>query len=269
MKSPFPGMDPYLEAHWRDVHTRMMNHICDQIQDQLPPDLIARIEESVSIDSDDESRTIAPDVRVFQDFEDAAFGPQSASVAIAEPLLVLEEVPQTARHVRILDLSSGERVVTAIEVLSPTNKLTTAGREEYRRKQCDYLNANVNLVEIDLLRGGQHVLAAALELIPEDRRRTYMMSVRSRTRTTLFGASLREPLPVISIPLRPRDRDVALNIQQIMNLVYDRGRYAKLSSRTIRFPRSRPRMLSGLMSYCGGRDDAAKFRTITNDGTRT
>jgi hypothetical protein len=216
--SPFPGMDPYLEAHWRDVHTTMMTYICDHIQDRLPLDLVARIDESESVD-----------VRVVEDFEDAAMGVQSQSVAVAAPLLVLEEVPQTARHVQILDLSSGERVVTAIEVLSPTNKLTVSGREDYRRKQRDYLNAGVNLVEIDLLRGGQHVLAAALEFIPESRRRTYMMSVRSRTRTKVFGASLREPLPVIPIPLRPTDRDVSLNIQQIIDQVYDRGRYAKLN----------------------------------------
>jgi len=24
MPSPFPGMDPYLEAHWGDIHTRLM-----------------------------------------------------------------------------------------------------------------------------------------------------------------------------------------------------------------------------------------------------
>ena len=240
MKSPFPGMDPYLEGHWRDVHTSMMTYIRDQIQDQLPPDLVARVEESVSVDSEDNPRLIAPDVRVFEDFEDVAMGFQTASVAVAEPLLVLEEVPQIARHVRILDVSSGERVVTAIEVLSPTNKLTIAGREEYRRKQRDYLNANVNLVEIDLLRSGQHVLAAALEFIPEERRRTYMMSVRSRTRTSLFGASLREPLPIIPIPLRPRDRDVALNIQQTIDLVYDRGRYAKLRYQTDPVPAFSP-----------------------------
>ena len=229
MSSPFPGMDPYLEAHWRDVHTRVMTYLCDQIQDQLPSDLVARVEESVSVDTEDGARLIAPDVSVVEDFEYAAMGVQSESVAVAEPLLVLEEVPQTARHVQILDVSSGERVVTAIEVLSPTNKLTVSGREDYRRKQRDYLNAGVNLVEIDLLRGGQHVLAAALEFIPEERRRTYMMSVRSRTRTKVFGASLREPLPVIPIPLRPTDRDVSLNIQQIIDQVYDRGRYAKLN----------------------------------------
>ncbi len=216
--SPFPGMDPFLEAHWRDVHTTMMTYICDHIQDRLPLDLVARIDESESVD-----------VRVVKDFEYAAMGVQSESVAVAEPLLVLEEVPQTARHVQILDVSSGERVVTAIEVLSPTNKLTVSGREDYRRKQRDYLNAGVNLVEIDLLRGGQHVLAAALEFIPEERRRTYMMSVRTRTRTKVFGASLREPLPVIPIPLRPTDRDVSLNIQQIIDQVYDRGRYIKLN----------------------------------------
>ena len=229
MSSPFPGMDPYLEAHWRDVHTSMMTYIRDQIQDQLPFDLVARVEESVSVDTEDGARLISPDVSVIEDFEHAAMGVQSQSVAVAEPLLVLEEVPQTARHVQIRDVSSGERVVTAIEVLSPTNKLTVSGREDYRRKQRDYLNAGVNLVEIDLLRGGQHVLAAALEFIPEERRRTYMMSVRTRIRTKLFGASLREPLPVIPIPLRFTDRDVSLNIQQIIDQVYDRGRYIKLN----------------------------------------
>ncbi len=47
MSSPFPGMDPYLKAHWRDVHTRLMTYLCDQIQDQLPANLVARVEESV------------------------------------------------------------------------------------------------------------------------------------------------------------------------------------------------------------------------------
>ncbi len=229
MSSPFPGMDPYLEPHWRDVHTAMMIYIRDQIQDQLPSNLVARVEESVSVDEDFESRRIAPDVSIVEDFEGTALGYQTESVAIAEPLLVLEEVPQTARHVQILDLSSGERVVTAIEVLSPSNKLTQSGREDYRRKQRAYLAAGVNLVEIDLLRGGQYVLAAPQEFIPAAKRRTYMMSVRSRNRTKVFGASLQEPLPVIPIPLRPTDRDVSLDIQQIINQVYDRGRYAKLN----------------------------------------
>ena len=190
---------------------------------------MARVEESVSVDYEENSRSIAPDVRIVEDFEDAALGDQTAAVAVAEPLVVLEEVTHIARHVQILDVSSRERVVTAIEVLSPTNKMTVAGREDYSRKQQDYLDARVNLVEIDLLRGGEYVLAAEFKKIPPSKRRTFMMSVQCRTTTKLFGASLREPLPAIPIPLRPRDRDVSLNIQQIIDLVYDRGRYAKLS----------------------------------------
>lgn len=229
-RSPFPGMDPYLEAHWRDVHTKLMTYVCDQIQSQLPYDLVARVEESVSVDAEDDSRYVAPDVSIVEENEYPQFEFAEASVvAVAEPLLVLEEEPQTARHVRIIDLSTGERVITVIEVLSPTNKVTASGRDEYHRKQREYLNAGVNLVEIDLLRCGLHVLATELERIPESQRRTYMMSVRTRSRTVIYGASIREPLPAISIPLRPKDRNVTLAIQALIDQVYERGRYSRLN----------------------------------------
>ena len=32
MPSPFPGMDPFLEAHWGDVHARLIVNACNQIQ---------------------------------------------------------------------------------------------------------------------------------------------------------------------------------------------------------------------------------------------
>jgi hypothetical protein len=43
MASPFPGMDPYLERYWRDVHHRLVTYGCDQLQSRLPDDLIERI----------------------------------------------------------------------------------------------------------------------------------------------------------------------------------------------------------------------------------
>ena len=39
MKSPFPGMDPYLEQSWRDVHAALIIYSRDQLQSQLPEDL--------------------------------------------------------------------------------------------------------------------------------------------------------------------------------------------------------------------------------------
>src|SRR5262245_52393742 len=53
MPSPFPGMDPYLEQHWGDIHHRLITYGCDQLRPQLPEDLRARIEERVFVESDE------------------------------------------------------------------------------------------------------------------------------------------------------------------------------------------------------------------------
>ena len=68
MKSPFPGMDPYLEAHWGDVHARLIVYASNQINAQLPDDLQARVEEDVAVTEDDQkTRTLYPDVRVVEE----------------------------------------------------------------------------------------------------------------------------------------------------------------------------------------------------------
>ena len=40
MDSPFPGMDPYLEQHWRSVHHRLITYAGDQLQSGLPCPLL-------------------------------------------------------------------------------------------------------------------------------------------------------------------------------------------------------------------------------------
>ena len=68
MKSPFPGMDPYLESHWGDIHTTLMVYARNQLNAQLPDDLQARVEESLAVMEDDEkTRTVYPDVRVVEE----------------------------------------------------------------------------------------------------------------------------------------------------------------------------------------------------------
>jgi len=64
--------------------------------------------------------------------------------------LPLEAPPQ--RRLEIIDASSGNRVITVIELLSPVNKNSPASRAAYRKKQIEYIHGMVNLVEIDLLR---------------------------------------------------------------------------------------------------------------------
>lgn len=235
-RSPFPGMDPYLEMHWRDVHTALMIYARDAIQDRLPGDLLARVEEGVSIDLGDDLRGAAPDVQIALEPGSTSWpGELVESVAtVAEPLVIPVSLPHTDRHITILDAGSGNRVVTAIEFLSPTNKIPGPSRERYRRKQRDYLEVGVNLVQIDLIRAGIFTLAAPEWGINQHFRSTYQICVRRLMRpeeAEVYRAPLRERLPIIRIPLRSKDKDIPLDLQDLIDQCYRRGRYAAIDYR--------------------------------------
>jgi hypothetical protein len=233
MRSPFPGMDPWLEFHWRDVHASLIIYIRNQLQRQLPEPLVARAEEDVFVDIDDErSGIVRPDVEVSEDRPEGQDGGGVATLAppvtIAEPLLLRVPEPEVHRRVEIYDPDSGNRVVTAIEVLSPSNKLPGTARTAYLSKQRDFLRVGVNLVEIDLVREGDWVFSVDEALLPARKRTPYMACVFRATRLAeraVYLISLRERLPRIAIPLRPRDRDVALDLQQVIDEAYETGRY--------------------------------------------
>lgn len=237
-KSPFPGMDPWLEFHWGDVHTRLTTYASDQLQPQLPTGLRARVEEYVAVEADDESAEslgcFAPDVRILErpDAPAESGGTATAVAMVAEPMIVprLSE-PETLRRIQIIDTKSGHRVVTSIEFLSMANKTTTAGSDQYRAKQQSMIDAGVNLVEIDLLRSGSWVLAVPKAYVPPDYRDPYRICVVRATSPSVaevYRVSQREPLPTIRIPLRPNDKDVLLMLQSLLDTTYENGRYEDL-----------------------------------------
>jgi hypothetical protein len=206
-----------------------MLYAADAIQDRLPGDLLARVEEGVSIDLGDDFRSAAPDVQIVERPTSTAWPAEwEESVTVAESLLVSVELPQANRNIIIVDSGSGNRVVTAIEFLSPSNKIPGPGRERYLRKQQDYLDGGVNLVEVDLIRAGIFTLAVPAWSINERFRTDYQVCVRRATaldKAEVYRAPLRERLPTIRIPLRPKDRDVTLNLQELIDQCYRRGRY--------------------------------------------
>lgn len=241
MKSPFPGMDPYLEQRWRDVHTSWMVYARTQLNDQLPPDLQALVEESLDVSLDDDrlgSRfpdVRFPDVRVVEE-PSAMFTEPSefaGGIAVAEPVVVLQaDDPPVQRHIEIIDGASGGRVITAIELLSPGNKIGRNGRNAYTRKQREYVDAGINLVEIDFIRQGEHVMSVPWPLIPPGLRSPYLICVRRAEQVLqfeLFHAPLRRPLPNIPIPLRPNDKDVVLQLQPLIDACYRGGRHQKIN----------------------------------------
>ena len=181
MKSPFRGMDPYLEKHWRDVHARLILYTCDQVEDQLPDNLIARVEERVVFETEDlEYRGVYPDVRIAEraSRKSSAMAMLSRS-AVAEPVIVhYRAEPATETFINILDPEAGHRLVTVIEILSLANKLPGEGQRQYRQKQREMDETQVSLVEIDLLRKGDRVLSVPLSWIPRWAR-TNLSSLRA------------------------------------------------------------------------------------------
>jgi uncharacterized protein DUF4058 len=239
MKSPFPGMDPYLEAHWGDVHTRLIVYASEQLQPQMPEELWVRVEEHVGVLLEDQpERKVVPDIRVVgkdaEELRQASNG--ASSVAVAEPLVVpLNIEPQTERWIEVIDTKSGERVVTAIEILSPANKSTRSGREAYQRKQAEFLEAGINLVEIDLLREGEYVLAMPPQAVPIDYRAPYRIAVvraHQAPQGELYRVPLKERLPIIRIPLRPADADALLDVQAMIDRAYASGGFRRISYRS-------------------------------------
>ncbi len=130
-KSPFPGMDPYLERHWSDVHHSLIQYTRDVLQPDLPNELISRVEERVYVEAQSERvRAIVPDAHV-SEAPAWAGGQASGGTAVAEPPvavaepLVFEIDPTTEGFVEIRE-ADGSRVITVIEFLSPANKRAAA-----------------------------------------------------------------------------------------------------------------------------------------------
>ena len=233
MPSPFPGMDPYLEAHWRDVHAGLIIYSRDALQGVLPRSLRARVEESVLLETPEgfADHPLYPDVRVVE-YTVKRGGLETlprSGVAVAEPRIVeAEPGPATETFLQIIDRESGNRVVTVIEFLSPSNKSPGPNREQYLRKQSEVTSSDANLVEIDLNRFGTHTLAFKLNQLEYEGRTPYMVSVRRPTRqgkAEVYSMPLWERLPSVKIPLRPDDADVPLDLQALVDQCYRNGAY--------------------------------------------
>jgi hypothetical protein len=221
-------MDPYLEQYWGDFHLSMITYSREAIQPELPGGLVARIGERVLVEfAEGQGRDIVPDVRVVEHGRREEPGPRlSNGVAVAEPLVVYlaQDEPVRQGFIEIIDILSGRRVVTVIEVLSPSNKLAGPGREQYVKKQEELRAGGVSLVELDLLRTGSRVLSVPFNRLPESHRTPYAACVRRGWRpfeVEFYRIPLRERLPAIAIPLRRDDRDVPLDLQAVFDRCYE------------------------------------------------
>lgn len=232
MKSPFPGMDPYLESRWSDVHSTLIAAAREAVNRVLPAGLVARIEmRTIIAADDDETREIAPDISVIErDAHSDQRQTLASSVAVAEQVCV--QIPQwefKQRYLEIRDAGTGGAVITVIEFVSPTNKRSGPGLRKYRQKQRECREGQVNLVEIDLTRRGKRSLIMPISLLMPQSRTTYQAWVSRATEPEkgwAYCLPLSKRLAAIPIPLRPTDSDVLLDLQPLVDHVYESGRYS-------------------------------------------
>ena len=251
MPSPFPGMDPYLEHSdmFPGFHDGLVTYLRESLQPVLPAPYYADMGRRAWIEVSE--RYIGPDVNVLRvrprqaDEDDGAEtgGVATAARTATKPLKI--HVPHDEQREPFVEIYAGRgkhrRLVTTIEVLSPSNKTPGQhGRDLYVQKQRELLQSQVHLVEIDLLRGGEHTTA-----VPRDRLLAkagpvdYHLCIHQFDNWEdyfVYPLQLPEPLPTVSIPLLPGDGAVSVDLQAVFTRSYDTGPYA----REIDYRRDRP-----------------------------
>lgn len=228
MKSPFPGMDPYLEGYlWPDVHNRLATVITELLAPRIAPKYVARLELYTVEDSSPESEVgiMYPDVEIFQArrwmrepsvaYGDALIADEP-NVIVSSNVLIQVRIPV----VEIRDVSKN-RLITAIEILSPVNK-KQPGLGAYREKRADLHRNGVHLLEIDLLRRGTRPLVHPM--LPESHYAMLLMRAGSR-KTEAWTVNLPDRLPVLPVPLVAPDPDVLLDLRHALDLIYERSLY--------------------------------------------
>ncbi len=248
-KNPFPGMNPFFEQRWRGSHTMLIAYIRDALQERLPPDLIAAPEEEVvAIGAGAKAVTYVPDVQVREPWTLKEPGPTQVAGApptfppqvATEPIRVFVD-DEIERWIEIRDTTG--RLVTVIELLSPSNKLESAERDRYFRKRRGFISGGAKLVEIDLLRQGAWLFPQVIRAVLQQANACYGISVFRAVRPgdyEVYPIRFRDRLPVIRVPLRPSDADVLLDMQPLVDQCHERGRYHLLNYRLLLEPALSP-----------------------------
>jgi hypothetical protein len=196
MPSPFPGMDPYLEddALWPVFHHQLVMCLYQILQPGLVDRYRARVNQRHYV------------------LEQALF------------TSVLRE-EHHEDYIEIRQRSDG-RLVTLLEVVSPPNKVTQAGRAAYLAKRDEGKKAKANLVELDLLLQGQPTLEYSRDGLPDW---DYAVTVTRSTqpeRYEIYTTTLQKKLPRFRLPLAADDRDTVLDLHTAFTRCYDQGDFA-------------------------------------------
>jgi hypothetical protein len=217
-------MNPYIEraTAWESFHPDFVVVARHHLAAQLPPEYVLRVENRVYIHE-------PPGERRFVGVADVGVTRPpgtTAGTAVATPparVTILDAVEiQRVGYITIRD-RDGNDLITVIELLSPTNKYAGPDREQYLGKRREILRSRAHFVELDLLRGGPRMPPDDL---PTCDYCAIVSRMEERPEAGVWPWRLRDPMPVLPIPLRAPDPDATLDLKAVIDRVHDDGRYA-------------------------------------------
>ena len=198
MPSPFPGMDPYLEHP--DLWGAFQHQLLANLYQVLLPGLVDRYRARVG------TRTYTAEMALFTS-------------------VVREE--HNEEYIEVRSRADG-RLVTLVEVVSPANKTTPAGRAAYLAKRAEAAGQRAGVVEVDLVLQGKPTLTYSRDGLPEFDYAVTVTRSAAPDRYEIYTATLPKRLPKFKLPLAPDDRDALLDLQAAVGRAYDLGGFAAL-----------------------------------------
>jgi hypothetical protein len=203
-------MNPYLEHPdtWEDFHTSFITHARDVLSPLVGANYLVKIEVRIYL------RELSSEERHY-------FG--RADVAVPEGPSQTTVETQRERYLEIYDRRE-RRIVTVLELLSPANKTPSPDYNAYVGKRRSVLASRTHLVEIDLRRGGAR---PTLPELPTCDYYALVSRYEDRPELAMWPIRLHEPLPVIEVPLTAPDPPVSLDLQALLQRIYDAADYGK------------------------------------------
>ncbi len=228
MPSPFPGMNPYLEHPevWHDFHASFLPALRSALLKHLDARYVVTLEARIyvrELPAEEASFLGRADVGVSHEPREA-FVP-AETTAMAAPVICQIATPVDIERESYLEIRrrDNRQLVTVMELLSPSNKAPGVDRAAYIKKRNVFLSASdVNFVELDFLRGGPRMPLSGLPDCDY-----YVMVARPADRPDVgvWPIRLRDRLPTVPIPLLRGEPEVSLDLQSILDQVYDDGGY--------------------------------------------
>lgn len=196
MPSPFPGMDPYLENP--KLWPAFQHQLLACLYQILLPGLVDRYRARVG------TRSYVSEMALFTS-------------------IIREQYSE--EFIEIRNRTDG-KLVTLLEVVSPANKTTPAGRQAYLDARQLAVAQKAGIVEIDLVMQGKPTLTYSRDGLPEYDYAVTVTRTNAPDRYEIYTATLQKRLPKFKLPLAADDRDALLDLQAAFARAYDLGTFA-------------------------------------------